>query len=195
MERNIKPTFVLALLIFLSPVCLFNRQIVAASQGSLKVLPVSTLQNAYGSRQSGSGWNSHADLNHDGIINLLDLVLFSRTVPVIVNVTNNLWLGHEAPREQYAVFNVIVLNALQCVLSYRYGTVFPQNDTYYYSEWTNETMVPLQSDYSRGSLYVGSVDTDSVPGGYTTFVSVRIDVMNANYATETTAGFVNWNDP
>jgi hypothetical protein len=39
-------------------------------------LLLSVLQHAYGSKQEGFRWNSEADLNKDGIVNLADLVLY-----------------------------------------------------------------------------------------------------------------------
>jgi len=60
--------------IMLSSVFVLNPQKTLAQE----TLLLSVLQNAYGSTQGGSGWNSDADLNRDGIVNLADLVLYCR---------------------------------------------------------------------------------------------------------------------
>jgi hypothetical protein len=60
-------------LIILSSAFVLNLQKTLAQEPLL----LSVLQNAYGSRQGDSRWNSQADLNRDGIVSLADLVLLA----------------------------------------------------------------------------------------------------------------------
>lgn len=187
-------TYVVILLLsfILSSVFLLNLQNTLAQGPQHGNLLFSVLQNAYGSRQGDFRWNSDADLNKDGIIDLLDLVLFCHVddVPLILNVSTNQENPDMDANGGFVIFSMTVRNADRCVLSYMY--VYFGNA----SEWVNETMPKNGEDYS------GTIDTNSMPGmdniseGRDTRTYFKIYAINGFNSTVTAVhSFVNWLDP
>lgn len=119
------------------------------------LLCLSDLQAAYGSNSKPHVlgepvipiWNPQADLNKDGVIDLADLVLFSRTSPLLLNISaDNVW----AEMERWTNITVFAHNISRCVLNY---TVYTQNgDWLPNSTWTSttgsETMTKTGNQYT-----------------------------------------------
>lgn len=162
----------------------------AKSDEDHPALLASVLQNAFGSKQGDPRWNPTADLNKDGIVNMRDFFLYCHTsTPIIVDVSNNLIGDMMIPYVGIPTFNATVENANQCVMSYMYQYVsnYPVRNS---SEWINQTMI------RQGDHYIGTIDTNSIPGGYTTAIGYKIYAINDHYTVDTSASwFTNWNDP
>jgi|GEM_PF-6982207 len=176
----------------LAHVCIGPETIFAQSLQSNHTLAFSELQSAYGSRINDIRWNSYADLNHDGIVNLKDLVLYGQieTTPLILDFSSNLLHNEDIPDSGVVFMNVIVDHANQCILSYTVRSTLIDNASET-SIWINETMMG-----QGNGLFNGTINTCSMPPN-AFFVYYKIDATNRfNLSNETDISrFVLWNDP